>query len=136
MDISLLQVVTTENITFKGYQTLLNIGTTARGTSIMAKVDLPLHGVDRIISGRGLVAYYGNICILNVYAPSGTSNKTDRKAFFNTEILDLIPHVPTELIKAGDFNCVLSNSDCTRHRPSGRASERLIRGLPLLGVWD
>ena len=37
VDIALLQEVTTENnITFKSYQTLVNIGTTAQGTAILS----------------------------------------------------------------------------------------------------
>jgi len=135
VDIALLQEVTTENnITFKGYQTVINIGTSARGTAILSKVDLPLHRVERIPSGRGLVTYYGNMCTLNIYAPSGTSNRAEKEAFFSTEIMKLIPHFPTELIMAGDFDCVLSNSDCTRRRTSSRALERLIQGLRLFHV--
>lgn len=50
--------------------------------------------------------------------------------------MDLMPHVPTELIIVGDFNCVLANSDCTGHRTSSRALEKLIQGLRLFDVWD
>ena len=78
------------------------------------------------------MAYYG---ILNFYAQSGTSNRAEREAFFNIELMEVLPHVPTGLIMAGDFNWFLSNNDCTEHR-SSRASERLIQGLRLLDVRD
>ena len=116
MDIALLQEVTPgNNITFSGYQSHVNIGTSGRGTAILAKSELPMHRIERIPSGRGIVAYYGNICILNIYAPSGSSNRREREEFFNTGLTKLLPHVSTEMILADDFNCVLSNSDCTGH---------------------
>jgi len=37
---------------------------------------------------------------------------------------------------AGDFNCVQTDSDCTGHRYSSRALERLLNGLQLTYVWD
>jgi len=40
------------------------------------------------------------------------------------------------MIMAGDFNCVISNLDCTGHRNSSRTLERLIQGLDLVDVWD
>lgn len=40
VDIALLHEVATENnINFRGYQTVINIGTPARGTAILSKVD-------------------------------------------------------------------------------------------------
>ena len=42
-----------------------------------------------------------------------TANHAEREAFFNTELIDLIPNAQTDLIMAGDFNCVLANRDCT-----------------------
>ena len=41
-----------------------------------------------------------------------------------------------DLIMAGDFNCVLSNLDCTDHRNSSTTLERLIQGLGLVYVSD
>ena len=37
---------------------------------------------------------------------------------------------------AGDFTCVQTDSDCTGHRYSSRALERLLIGLQLTDVWD
>jgi exonuclease III len=98
-------------------------------------VDFQLHRLQRLPSGRGIAAYYNNTCIINLNAPPGTANRAEREAFFNTELIDLIPHTPTDLIMAGDFNCVLSNLDCTGHRNSSRTLERLIQGLGLVDVW-
>jgi len=56
--------------------------------------------------------------VVYINAPSGTANRSEREVFYSTEIIGLLPHVPTELIMAGYFYCVLSNSDCTGHRTS------------------
>jgi len=37
---------------------------------------------------------------------------------------------------AGDFNCVQTENDCTGHRYSRRALERLINGLQMTDVRD
>jgi len=36
-----------------------------------------------------------------------------REMFYNMDIIDLMPHTPTEMIMTGDFNCVISTLDCT-----------------------
>ena len=136
-DFALLQEVTNVNIiNFRGYQSIENIGMTGRGTVILSNVDLQLHRIKRLPTGCGIAAYYNNTCIINLYATSGTVNCAEREAFFNTELIDLIPHTLTDLIMAGDFNCVLSNLDCTGHHNSSRTLERLIQGLGLVDVWD
>ena len=127
VDIALLQEVTPGvNITFSGPQSHVNLRTSGQGTAILAKAELPMHRIERIPSGRRIVAYYANICILNIYAQSGSSNRKEREEFFNTGLTALLPHVSTEMILAGVFNGVVSNSDCTGHRPSSRALEKLV----------
>jgi len=70
------------------------------------------------------------------HAPSGTVNRAEREAFFSTELIELLPHTPTDLIMADEFNCVLSNLDCTGHLNSSRTLERLIQGFGLVDVWN
>ena len=137
VDIALFQDVTIENnLVFQGYQIISNIGTLRRGMAIVSKLEINLHRIVRLPTGWGLVAHYANTCIVNVYAPSGTANRTEREAFFNSELMDLLPHSPTEILMAGDFNCVLSNNDCTGHRSGSLSLERLINGLQLSDSWD
>jgi len=108
VDIALLQEVTPgANVNYSGYHCYVNIETSARGTAILSKIELPLHDVRRIPSGRGIITQYEHIGILNVYAPSGSANRAEREEFSNTGIMDLLPHTLTELLMAGDFNCVL-----------------------------
>lgn len=129
--------MTHENVnSIRGYQVFENIGTTGRGTVILSKTGLHQHGIKRLPTGRGIAAYYYNTCIRKLYAPSGAANRAEREAFFNTELIDLIPHTPTEMIMVGDFKCVMSHLDCTGHRNSSRRLERLIQGLGQVDVWD
>jgi len=129
VDFALLQEVTSLNaISFKGYQTIDNIGTSGRGTAITAQEDLQMHRIMPLPSGRGLVPYY-NMCLLNIYAPSGSAYRAERKTFYNSAVIALLRQAPTSLIMAGDFNCVQTESDCTGHRYSSRALEILFNGL-------
>ena len=85
VDSALLQEVTSLNaITFKGYQTIDNIGTSGRGIAIIAKEDLQMHRIRRLPSGRGLVAYCNNMCLLNIHAPSGSANRAEREKHSTT----------------------------------------------------
>ena len=89
-----------------------------------------------IPSGRGVAAYLDDTCIIIIYAPSGTAKRTEREEFFNVDILGLLPLSPIQLIIAGDFNCVLSNKECTGQRSNSLALQRLINGLKLKDAWD
>lgn len=129
VDIALSQQLTPgANITFRFYHSYLNILISQRGTAILCKTELPLHRVGRIPTGREMVAYYGHICIINIFAPTRSSNRAEREAFFNTEITERLPRVATEMIMADDFECVLSNSDCKGQSPSSRALQWVVQG--------
>ena len=104
----MLQEETNGNkVVFKGYQSTTNIGTLGSDTAILSKLNLQLHRIERLPIGRGIVAYYVNTCIVKIYAPLGTANRSEREVFFNTEVINLLPIVPTELVMTGDFKCVL-----------------------------
>ena len=40
------------------------------------------------------------------------------------------------MIPAGEFNCVITNDECTGQRNFSRALARLIQGLDLIDVWE
>jgi len=104
VDFALLQEVAHTNINnLRGYQVYDKIGTTGRGTAILTKVGLNLYGIKRLPTERGISAYYNNTYILNIYAPSGAENRAERAMFYNTDIIDLMPHTTNEILKAGDF---------------------------------
>ena len=114
----------------------MNTGMDRRRTAIMAKDDLVLSNVQCLPSGRGISASFRGILMANIYAPSGAEKRQERETFYNTEVIHLIPSSSTVMILAGDFNCVLTNEDCTGQRYFSIALERLIRGLDLIDVWE
>ena len=60
--------------------------------------------------------------------------RKEREDFFNVDVPHLIPPNDTEMILAGDFNCVLVHEDCTGQRNYGRTLERMVHGLGLIEV--
>ena len=58
----------------------------------------------------------------------------EREDFFNVEVPHLIPSNDTEMILAGNFNCVLAHEDCTGQRNFSRTLERMVHGLGLIDV--
>ena len=137
VDIALLQEVTDgDKLVCKGYHSTIKTGTTGRGTAILHKLNIQLHIIERIPSGRVTAVYFDDICIENIYAPSGTAKGAEREDFSSSGILGLLPLSPTKLILAGDFNCLINNNYCTGQRNCSRALERLINGLRLKDAWD
>jgi len=137
VDLALLQEVTDgDKLVCKGYHSTINIGTTGRGTAILHKLNIQLHRIEIIPSGRGTAVYFDDTCIVNIYAPSGIAKRAEREDFFNSDIIELLPLKPTKLILAGNFNRVINNNDCTGQRTCSRALERLIKGLQLKDAWD
>ena len=130
IDFALLQQVShTALNTIRRYTVHMNIGTDRRGTAVLAKDGLALLNVQRLPSGRRMSASFHGIFIVNIYAPSGAERRQEREAFYNTEVVQLIPSSSTAMRLAGDFNCVITNDDCTGQRNYSRALARLMQGL-------
>jgi len=114
IDIALLQEVTTTNLTcIRNYTVHGNIGTEGRGTAILSKTGITLTDVMRLPSGRGIAAKLFGTKIVNIYAPSGAEKKAERERFFSNVILPLLPTRHSDLLLAGDFNCILHTSEST-----------------------
>ena len=59
VDIALLQEVTdSDKLVCKGYHSTINIGTLGRGTTILHKINIQLHRIERIPSGRWAAVYF------------------------------------------------------------------------------
>jgi len=112
----------------------MNIGMDRRGTATLAKDGLALSNIQRLPLGRGMCASFRGILIVNMYAPFGAVKRQDREAFYNTEVVHLTPS-STAMILAADFNCVITNDDCTGQRNCSRALARLTQGLDIIEVW-
>jgi len=76
--------------------------------AILAKMGLPVTNIKRIPSGRGIAGTFNGLWIVNVYVPSGIEKRKKREDIFNVEVPHLIPPNDTEIILAGDFNCMLA----------------------------
>jgi endonuclease/exonuclease/phosphatase family metal-dependent hydrolase len=79
-------------------------------------------------------ATYNGTRVINIYALSG-SGRQERESFYNTDVPLLLPITQTNLILAGDFNCVLSQADATGQRDYSKALGNLVygRGLVVVG---
>ena len=133
IDFALLHEVSRTTLnTIRRYTVHMNAGTDRSGTAILAKDGLALSNIQRLPSGRGMSASFRGMLIVNIYAPSGAQKRQEREAFYNTEVVHLIPSSSTAMTLVGDFNCVITNDDCTGQWNCSRALARLIQGLDLI----
>ena len=117
IDIALLQEVTNPNLqSIRRYTAHINQGAEGRGTAILTKEGLSISNIKRLLSGRGMAAIFNGTWILSIYAPSGAEKKTERERFYTNDLTQLLPTTHTELILAGDFNCILDTADSTGHK--------------------
>jgi len=105
----------------------MTVGTERRGTAVLAKNGLALSNIRRFPFGGGMSAKVRDMLIVNIYSHSGAEKRQEREAFYNTEVVHLIPSSSMAMILAGDFNCVLTNDDFTRRRNYSRGLARLIQ---------
>jgi len=136
IDIALLQEVTSNNIQrLRGYTTHVNEGTEKRGTAIVTREGLSITDIKRLPSGRGLAANYDGLWILNLYAPSGAEKKAEREKFFNSGLNYIMPTTQTEMVVAGDFNCIVDATESTGYTNYSRTLQTMIKGLALKDAW-
>ena len=82
IDILFAQEVTSpETTNIGGYETHHNIGSSMRGTAIVAKDVITLTNVTKLPSGRATAAEYRGTLLINIYAPSGTAKRHEREYF-------------------------------------------------------
>jgi exonuclease III len=137
IDIIFLQEVTQPTLhTPWGYAAHTNVGTNGRGTAIVTREHYALNNIVRLPSGRGMAAEFQGLWLVNVYAPSGAERKQEREVFFNMDLPQLLLETPSMMLIGGDFNCVLSKTDCTGNFNYSRALHALIRGLDLIDMWE
>lgn len=65
--------------------------------------------------------------IINIYAPSGVQKRQEGETFFIHDIAYLLHINSTEIQLAGDFNCVISPTDCTGKPNLRKALSSLIK---------
>ena len=125
-DIVLLQEITVTTgqlqlfVAKLGYSAQANtdiLDITRLGTGIIWKSELPLSEVTSVVDCRAQLAKLGPYHILNVYAPSGSNNRTARREFFGQDIFRLVrgANSSTYPLIIGDFNSVLAAQDTEKN---------------------
>jgi exonuclease III len=118
-----------------GYRAHVNTDTNQRGAAIITRDTMRLDSLEMLPSGRGIAAWYAYVYCVNIYAPSGTSRRSEREAFFNTEIPCLLHMIPQNFSLGGDFNCFLTSLDSTGALNFSPALENLVRSLSIIDSW-
>jgi exonuclease III len=75
------EVMSTEVLNIRVYETHQNNGASFHGTAILATQGLQLTNITTLPFGRAIRAVYQGIQLINLYAPSGKAKRNDRKVF-------------------------------------------------------
>jgi endonuclease/exonuclease/phosphatase family metal-dependent hydrolase len=73
---------------------------------------------------------------VNIYAPSGAEKRGAKEDFYTLELPYRMRTTPSRMILGGDFNCVLTQTDCRGKGNYSRALQQLVRGYDLVDVWE
>lgn len=138
IDILLLQEVGDIDLHhIPGYNAISNPGSGDNlGTAILTKEGIIAYDIERLVTCRGIAATFNTTRIVNVYAPSGNSNRRRRADFFKEEILPLFTAPYDQLILAGDFNCVIHPKDQIPNFNKSIELERIVTDFPLIDTWE
>jgi len=133
----MLQEATNPKITtIQRYTQYINVGTEGRGAAILFKGCYLITNIQRIPTGRGISAHFNGIRIIKTYAPARSEKKRECEDFYNGGVASILINSSDNMILAGDFNCVLTTSDCTCSLNVSRALAILVTGLDLVDGWD
>lgn len=136
-DIVFLQEVRILNLSVTGFRTIANVAPEAgTGTAILLREGIPANDIELLESGRGISCRIYDVTLINLYAPSGSSNKAERSLFFKEEIIYLLRRCPVNVLMGGDFNCVLHAKDQFPHFNYCKELHELVRNLQLKDSWE
>jgi hypothetical protein len=83
-----------------------------------------------------MAASFGEIHVVNIYAPSSTSKRRERETFFNNELPFLLDMASADILFSGDLSCVLDAGDSTGHGSYSHSLSMLIHGYSLRDAWQ
>jgi exonuclease III len=82
------------------------------GIAVVWKEGVPLNNIEQVVEGRLMRATMGQYLLLNVYAPSGSDKRMERKKFYEQEVYrELRGNLGKPCIMGGDFNAILGLRD-------------------------
>lgn len=138
VDIMLLQEINDFNLNFvfSEYKYFVNLGENERGTAIIYRSHIKPELIHSSPCGRILSIQLGKVNIINLYAPSGSQHRRDRKQFYANDIRYYLKNPRLPVIIGGDFNCVL-NVDDQNSTPINFSPElqSLCKDFNLVDVW-
>ena len=104
---------------------------TSLGTGMIWKSHLPVTSVTSVVHCRIQIASLGPYSLLNIYAPSGSNHRQERRDFFGQDVFNLVRGSSQYPLIIGDFNCVLSAKDTERNFNDKKcpALNDLVRGF-------
>lgn len=134
-DIIFLQEVENDKLNLPGYNVVSNIDVARRGTAIALKHHIQFSNVERSLNSR-LIALRVNesITLVNVYAHSGSQNRTQREELFNFTLSHYLRHNTQHIILGGDFNSVIRPCDATGDSNFSLALKNFVQHLKLHDV--
>ena len=102
-------------ITGLGFHCAVNIDAdspSCPGTAVLWKSCLPVDEVINFVVCRSQILKIGQIVVINIYAPSGSTKRQERNFFFSQEIFRVFTLYPQSFyVLSGDFNSVLAPRD-------------------------
>lgn len=73
--------------------------------------------------------------VVNIHAPSGSSNGMEPGNFSKTELVYLLRYSPHNYIFGGDFNCVLSPLNCRGGFRPCKTLDAFVKNPHLVDFW-
>ena len=114
LDIVYIQEITsTDVLNTLWYETYNNIGTQMHGTATLARREIPLTNITKLLKGWAIGVVDKGFHLVNTHTPSGTARRMEREYFYNAEMPQLLQVGHGDLILGGDFNCVTDPADTT-----------------------
>lgn len=134
-DVVFVQEVAVKSFNFYGFEEVVNLNETKRGTAILFKESLVSRGAVKLADGRGVAVLIGDTVFVNIYAPSGAQHRKERKEFFSEGVTPLFAGSYEKIVFGGDFNCVIDKTDSTGNSPICANLAKIVKEMKLCDVW-
>jgi len=107
----------------RGYTAVVSRGEGMLGIGVLVHESLSGAWVENLHPGRLQACWVGGFKILNVYGPAGTNLAQQRRTFLTTAVLAACRN--SQMVMAGDFNCVAGQLDVEENYRNKRSMEMI-----------
>ena len=107
----------------RGFRAVVSRGEGMLGVGVLIHESLPDAWVENLHPGRLQACWVGGFKILNVYGPAGTNLAQQRRTFLTTSVLAACRN--SQMVMAGDFNCVAGPLDVEENYRNKRSMEMI-----------